>query len=97
MPRCRVTIPQRCGQTFRHRTPAHRALAVLDDTLATRRREVVRQLKARGIGTSVYYPCPVPLMTYYRDRFGATGAMPNSVSKFLFAVCGVKLFLEQYA
>ena len=25
------------------------------------------------------------------------GAMPNSVSKFLFAVCGVKLFLEQYA
>lgn len=45
---------------------------VLDDTLATRRREVVRQLKARGIGTSVYYPCPVPLMTYYRDRFGAT-------------------------
>ena len=31
---------------------------------------VVAELKARGVGTSVHYPKAVPLMTYYRDRYG---------------------------
>ncbi len=44
--------------------------AVLRDDIAPRRAEVVAALKARGVGTSVYYPQPVPHMTYYRERFG---------------------------
>lgn len=31
---------------------------------------VVEALKANGIGSSVHYPGPVPLMAYYRDRYG---------------------------
>lgn len=34
------------------------------------RAEVVAQLKERGVGTSVYYPRPVPHMTYYRQAYG---------------------------
>jgi dTDP-4-amino-4,6-dideoxygalactose transaminase len=30
----------------------------------------VRFLNDRGVGTSVYYPKPVPLLTYYREKYG---------------------------
>jgi perosamine synthetase len=43
---------------------------VLDGALAERRNEVVRRLNEAGIGTSVYYPHPVPRLTYYRSRYG---------------------------
>jgi len=43
---------------------------VLDDKLGPRRNEVVLKLGAAGIGTSVYYPQPVPRMKYYRDKYG---------------------------
>lgn len=41
-----------------------------DDSMS--RAEVVEELKARGVGTSVYYPRPVPHMSYYREKFGYT-------------------------
>ena len=28
------------------------------------------RLNAAGVGTSVYYPQPVPRMTYYRTKYG---------------------------
>jgi len=31
---------------------------------------IVAFLKAAGIGTSVHYPCAVPLFTYYREKYG---------------------------
>lgn len=34
------------------------------------RAEIVRSLKGMGVGTSVYYPKPVPLMSYYRQKYG---------------------------
>lgn len=43
---------------------------VLDDSLAARRLDMVEHLKAQGVGTSVYYPSAVPLLTYYRDKYG---------------------------
>jgi perosamine synthetase len=43
---------------------------VLTGTLAERRNEVAARLKEAGVGTSVYYPQPVPRMTYYRDKYG---------------------------
>ena len=43
--------------------------AVLDTPLAGFRREIVAHLKAAGVGTSTYYPHPVPRMTYYRRRY----------------------------
>jgi dTDP-4-amino-4,6-dideoxygalactose transaminase len=44
--------------------------AVLDGDHATLRNEVVARLNKAGVGTSVYYPQPVPRMTYYREKYG---------------------------
>jgi dTDP-4-amino-4,6-dideoxygalactose transaminase len=39
----------------------------------------VAKLNAEGVGTSVYYPQPVPRMTYYRQRYGwRDGSYPNA-------------------
>lgn len=38
---------------------------------------VAADLQANGVGTSVHYPMAVPLMRYYRDKYGhAEGAFP---------------------
>lgn len=53
------------------RTPSFYCLSViLDEELAPRRFELVEKLKANGVGTSVYYPKPVPHMQYYKERYG---------------------------
>jgi len=44
-------------------------LAILDASHAPRRGEVIAALNAAGVGTSVYYPGPVPLLTYYREKY----------------------------
>jgi len=52
---------------------------IVDESLATRRVEIVSQLNAKGVGTSVYYPQPVPRMTYYREKYGwRDGSFPNA-------------------
>ncbi len=43
---------------------------VLSGQVANRRYELVDALNRRGVGTSVYYPKPVPHMTYYREKYG---------------------------
>ena len=36
-------------------------------------------IKARGVGTSIYYPQPVARMTYYRQKYGyRDGQYPNA-------------------
>lgn len=49
-------------------------IAVLGDDLKDRRAEVVARLNEAGVGTSVYYPQPVPRMTYYRTKYGYDAA-----------------------
>jgi perosamine synthetase len=52
---------------------------VLDDELAERRAEIVTYLKERGVGTSVYYPRAVPMMSYYQEKYGyKAGDYPNA-------------------
>lgn len=52
-------------------TDSHYCLvAVLEGRAAARRDVVVRALNERGVGTSVYYPQPVPRMAYYREKYG---------------------------
>ena len=37
------------------------------------------RLGQKGIGTSVYYPQPVPRMTYYKNKYGYEGSnYPNA-------------------
>jgi perosamine synthetase len=42
---------------------------VFEGSAGQRRDEIVRKLNAAGIGTSVYYPAPVPRMKYYRTKY----------------------------
>jgi len=47
---------------------------VLEEPLGERRNDIVRRLNAVGVGTSVYYPQPVPRMRYYREKYGYDAA-----------------------
>lgn len=44
--------------------------AVLEKSLANRRYDIVKHLNTRGVGTSIYYPKPVPHFSYYADKYG---------------------------
>lgn len=43
---------------------------VLNGRLALKRNEAVHLLNSAGVGTSVYYPQPVPRMAYYQNKYG---------------------------
>jgi dTDP-4-amino-4,6-dideoxygalactose transaminase len=43
---------------------------VVEPPYTASRDEIVMQLNVAGIGTSIYYPQPVPRMTYYRKKYG---------------------------
>lgn len=52
--------------------------AVLDGDTG-KRNALVGRLNAAGVGTSVYYPHPVPRLKYYRDKYGYDPArFPNA-------------------
>lgn len=48
------------------------AVLLLDDELAEARYDIVQGLKRRNIGTSTYYPRPVPHLEYYAETYGYT-------------------------
>jgi perosamine synthetase len=43
---------------------------VLEKPLSERRMEIVKKLNTAGVGTSVYYPQPVPRMSFYENKYG---------------------------
>ncbi len=42
---------------------------ILGKKYAKKRTKIIRELNDNGIGTSIYYPKPVPLMTYYKKKY----------------------------
>ncbi len=42
---------------------------LLKPSWVAKRPQMVASLKQNGVGTSVYYPQPVPLMSYYREKY----------------------------
>jgi perosamine synthetase len=57
------------------RASSHYCLvAVLEGADVARRNAVLARLKEQGVGTSVYYPQPVPRLSYYRRRYGYEAA-----------------------
>ena len=44
--------------------------ALLDKKFISKRAEIITTLSESGIGSSVYYPQPVPRMKYYQDKYG---------------------------
>ncbi len=59
---------------------SHYCLSILlDPDLGTYRPKIMAALSRRGIGTSVYYPHPVPRTTYYAQKYGwKTGSYANA-------------------
>jgi len=54
---------------------------LLDESLAERKGALVDYMRSRGVGTSVYYPQPVPHLSYYRKKYGYTlDSFPGSAS-----------------
>lgn len=43
---------------------------LLDSQYREKRYDIVKCLNEHGVGTSVYYPRPVPHMTYYQQKYG---------------------------
>lgn len=64
----------------RHRVHGNYCLvALLDERTGPRRSQIISGMKDRGIGTSVYYPIPLPLSIYYREKYGhAPDRYPNA-------------------
>jgi perosamine synthetase len=55
-------------------------VAVLDANTGSRRAQIISGMKERGVGTSVYYPVPLPLSTYYREKYGhRPDHFPNAI------------------
>jgi dTDP-4-amino-4,6-dideoxygalactose transaminase len=44
--------------------------ALLDKKFISKRAEIITTLSESGVGSSVYYPQPVPRMKYYQDKYG---------------------------
>jgi perosamine synthetase len=62
-----VTLLQPEGGNARS---SHYCLSMLlRPPLQGRRFEIMQHLRNAGVGTSVYYPRPVPLMSYYRNKY----------------------------
>lgn len=54
-----------------HLISCHYCLSViLDEETTPKRAAIMDALTALGIGSSVYYPQPVPRMKYYKDKYG---------------------------
>lgn len=67
MPEIRV-LPQPVDERF---CSSHYCLGMmLSESIADNRAIVMEALGEKGIGTSIYYPHPVPRMSYYREKYG---------------------------
>lgn len=54
--------------------------AVLDARTSAHRADIMTELRTHGVGTSVYYPVPLPHSKYYKDKYGTPdGAFPNAL------------------
>jgi dTDP-4-amino-4,6-dideoxygalactose transaminase len=61
-------IPQPVNERF---VSSHYCLGMmLDSNIAHQRPKIMDLLKDQGVGTSIYYPHPVPRLKHYEDRYG---------------------------
>jgi len=69
------------AKTGDHRNSHYCLSIVLDDALAPQRGEIVADLNSGGVGTSLYYPQPVPRMQYYRTKYALDESdFPNAAA-----------------
>jgi dTDP-4-amino-4,6-dideoxygalactose transaminase len=58
------------GHDGERRSSHYCLVAVLDEALQERREAIIETLKGEGVGTSVYYPKPLPDTHFYRETYG---------------------------
>ena len=46
------------------------------------RLEIINKLNKQGVGTSIYYPKPIPEMLYYKKKFGYSSLKYKNAEKF---------------
>ena len=63
-----IQIPESTNGEFK--SSYYCCSVILNGTLASRRTAIVQYMKQQSIGTSVYYPRPVPLLSYYHEKYG---------------------------
>jgi perosamine synthetase len=69
------------GRNGNRRSSHYCLVAVLDEALQERRERIIDQLKASGVGTSVYYPKPLSETRFYRETYGyEAGSHPVAAS-----------------
>lgn len=59
-----------CSATPQSHSSHYCLVVILEGALGQRRNEIIGRLKEAKIGTSIYYPQPVPRLSYYRERYG---------------------------
>lgn len=62
----KVLIIDACDEKAKN---SHYCLSMVLDCDVQKRNKVVERLNQEGIGTSVYYPQPVPRMKFYREKY----------------------------
>ena len=63
-----MVLQQPVNERFRS---SHYCLGMmLEKSLAGKRPAIMEALTNKGVGTSIYYPQPVPRMTYYKKKYG---------------------------
>lgn len=65
LPNMRILDTNRENATNSH----YSMTVVLEGDLAPSRNDLILKLKEAGVGSSIYYPQPVPRMTYYREKY----------------------------
>lgn len=74
---------------------------ILEGRLAAKRNEFVAKLNALGLGTSIYYPQPVPRMKYYQAKYGYDAARYPGATRIsdhgVALPCGVHLMAADMA
>lgn len=66
-----VTLFEKPGEDF---VNSHYCLSIiLDENMRKDRSKLVKAFNDKGVGTSVYYPSPVPYFTYYKEKYPVTG------------------------
>jgi dTDP-4-amino-4,6-dideoxygalactose transaminase len=51
----------------------------LQNGVENKRLEIINELANRGVGTSIYYPRPVPELTYYAQKYNIpSGSFPEA-------------------
>ena len=52
---------------------------ILNSNLIKHRKKIIKKLNANGLGTSIYYPKPVPLLQYYKENIN----LKTNILKYL--------------